>query len=199
MNNPSVLIITPSTPDRAYMHDRLISIIRRQSRHYDGQITSAWDWSNRPIFEKLNSMIRDNVSDIVIRMDSDDLYSDDWVARSVSALVSLSADITGLDNAYFYNTITGQTREYICKPHQQSFILGATMCFCRYAWERRPFAPVRDNIGEDAHFQANNGIVLPHGYKQGFIATVHGSNTESHKAFLMMKQTTVIPSLLHLR
>lgn len=191
---PCVLIITPCTKERAVMANRLMGMIRRQHLHYSGQILTAWHWGEGVIGNKRNELINANKCDIVLHMDSDDIYADDWVSKSVNGLIETKADITGLDNAYFYNTRTGKVKEFITPPNAQTYILGATLCYWRKIWERKPFENIQR--GEDSKFQANNGIVLPHKYKEGFIATVHGGNTECHKAFPMLKDTTVKPVLL---
>lgn len=113
---------------------------------------------------------------IILHMDDDDLYAPDWITRSVAALGK--NDLTGLSAAYFYNG--AELREFVYAG-KQPYVCGATMCYWKKTWERKPFPNL--NSGEDTLFCANNGRVIPHDYKEGFCAMIHGGNTASHKQF----------------
>lgn len=113
-------------------------------------------------------------SDIIIHQDSDDTYSPDWITKSVQHLIDSKADITGLSQAYFSHP--PHLYEYTYQGGQP-YVIGASMCYWRRVWEKQPFKHI--NSGEDALFQVNN-LVIPHTYKEGFTANIHGGNTASH-------------------
>lgn len=123
---------------------------------------------------KRNHLCEFAKGDIIVHMDSDDFYAPDWITYSVNALLNSKADLVGLDTAIFRNLNTNQRFQYIYKTGQV-FILGATMCYWRKTWERSKFP---DKIqGEDAEFCATSGVAMPHGYINGFEASIHPKNT----------------------
>lgn len=113
--------------------------------------------------------------DIMVHMDDDDYYAPDWISRSVGFLLGSGADITGLDNAYFCQP--GVRAWEYTYGMTQPYCLDATLCYFRRTWEREPFANVRE--GECRNFIANGGRVIPHGYKDGFVAILHGKNSSN--------------------
>jgi len=191
MNMPNVTVITPNTYDRKEMAFRADCIISEQD--YKGKIEHLCDFSNNCIGFKRNNLCRHASGEIILHFDSDDIYAPDWITRSVEALQSSGADIVGLSNAYFYDTQRRQMHELT--PKGQLYLCGATLCYWRKTWERKPFPDT--SHGEDTAFISNNGRLHCHGYKEGFIATVHGGNTECHKALPLLKKTNATPALLH--
>lgn len=185
---PHVTVITPCTPDRSEMAQRLNTIIRAQD--YRGGMLHLFDYSDKTIGSKLNRM-SDVGRDVLLRADSDDLYAPDWISKSVEALLTSGADIVGLSQPYFYDVNTKRTYQRIQKPNSQLYICGATLCYWKRVWERKPFKDT--NYGEDTDFISNNGRLYCHGYNEGFAATIHGSNTCSHKAIPMMKLVNLTP------
>lgn len=191
MTLPHVTVITPTTPDRARMMERLAYIISNQD--YKGDMLHIKDDTNITIGEKLNAMSF-FAPEIILRADSDDIYAPDWITKSVAALQTSGADIVGLSNAYFYQTQQQQLYELRQHPNRQLYLCGATLCYWRHVWERKQFKDT--SHGEDTDFISNNGRLHCHGYKEGFIATVHGGNTECHKALPMMHKSSATPPLL---
>lgn len=177
-----VTVIIPTTSDRKEMNLRICQL-------YDWQ-----DYPNKSLCletgpgtvgAKRNSLCRDAPGDIILHMDSDDLYAADWITRSVEALISSKADIVGLSTGYFHNIQTGNVHLYTAPPGQL-YLMGATLCYWRKTWERKPFKDLQK--GEDTDFISNNGRLHCHGYKDGFMATIHGANTCSHVALPLMKK-----------
>lgn len=123
---------------------------------------------------KRNQGIERSQTDIICHFDDDDFYSLDWITKSVQHLIETKADITGLSQAYFSHP--PHLYEYTYQGGQP-YVIGASMCYWRRVWEKQPFKHI--NSGEDALFQVNN-VVIPHTYKEGFTANIHGGNTASH-------------------
>lgn len=133
------------------------------------------------IADKLNHAISLTDADIIIRMDDDDHYAPDWITNSVQHLIDSKADLTGLSSAYFYQPDTS-LYDYTYKG-KQPFVLGATMCFWRKTWERSKkkfYSPDARGIAEDKYFCVDNGVLIPHNHKKGFVCMLHGANTSSH-------------------
>lgn len=132
------------------------------------------------IADKLNYAISLTDADIIIRMDDDDYYTKDWISKSVEHLIENKADLTGLSSAYFYQPEKAlYDYNYKCK---QPFVLGATMCFWRKTWERSKkkfYSPDARGIAEDKYFCVDNGVLIPHNHKKGFVCMLHGANTSS--------------------
>lgn len=122
--------------------------------------------------------------DIIVHFDSDDWYAPDFITQSVNHLLTSGADVTGLSKAYFYQREPEQAWLYDYTG-TQPYVIGSGMCYHKSVWERNPFKDV--NAGEDRLFLANAGRVIPHNYITGFLAFIHGNNTESHKALRCMK------------
>lgn len=187
---PKVSIITPATYDRAPMCVRLSKMVTLQD--YEGEIEHLWHWGDGTIGDKLNLLCEAATGQIIVRCDSDDLYGSDWVRLSVAALLETGADITGLSHAYFHHTERGKTYEFV--SGKQQLLCGATLCFHKYAWERKRFPS--HSRGEDVEFVSNNGYAHPNGNKNSFIAIVHGKNTVSHEAIPLLRQVNITHPLL---
>lgn len=136
---------------------------------------NIWQWGipKASIGAKRNELCEFARGEIILNFDDDDTYAKDWISHSVNSLLTTKADLTGLDSAYFRDT-KGQRYQYIYKPGQP-YIIGATFCYWKRTWERAPFPDKQE--GEDAAFCATAGLVLPHGYINGFEASIHANNT----------------------
>jgi glycosyltransferase involved in cell wall biosynthesis len=195
MNNPLVSVITP-TANRPELLKRCIEqflaqdyvnkeMVIVQDLHTDysnidfPRINGAIANYRSPlelIGDKRNYACQQANGQIILHMDDDDLYSNNWITRSVAALGE--NDLTGLSSAYFYNGT--ELREFVYAG-KQPYVCGATMCYWKKTWERKPFKALSE--GEDTLFCSNAGRVVPHDYKDGFCAMIHGNNTASHKQF----------------
>jgi len=192
IGNPLVTVITP-TANRPELLKRCIKQFLAQDYVNKEMVIVCDEWSDLGegwatdgtikiicspgvIGHKRNKCVERATGQIILHMDDDDLYAPDWITRSVAALGS--NDLTGLSAAYFYNG--AELREFVYAG-KQPYVCGATMCYWKKTWERKPFPNL--NSGEDTLFCANNGRVIPHDYKEGFCAMIHGGNTASHLQF----------------
>jgi glycosyltransferase involved in cell wall biosynthesis len=88
-----VSCITPITESRRHFVPVIDSIISRQTYPH---IEHIYLWGDGTIGDKRNKACEQAKGDIILHIDSDDMYSDDWVELQVSTLLSTCADICGL-------------------------------------------------------------------------------------------------------
>lgn len=176
----TVTIITPTTPGRAHFMPRLCDMVNNQD--YPNIIEWLVDEGSDKIGVKRNSLSRQAKGDIIVCIDSDDIYMPQWVSKCVDALMG-GADITGLESCYF--TQAGTWYDYPRKPNEQRYFPEATLAYWRKTWERNPFPNIHQ--GEGKLFLANGGRLISNGYKMGFAATRHGGNT-TPSPFVVMKK-----------
>lgn len=195
MGRPLITVITPLSRNtdipnaiENYMRqdypDKELCILNDDGRtDYMSVDNSIWVWGqpNMNIGMKRNELCALAKGEIIVHFDSDDWYAPDYITRCVQQLQS--CDITGLSSAYFHKGDEIYLYEY---KGSQPYVIGSGMAYWKRVWERRQFRPIQS--GEDMHFQASNGIVKPHGYLEGFYATIHENNTASHKALPYMKR-----------
>lgn len=205
MGYPLVTVITP-TANRPEFLKRCIEQFLKQDYENkaltivcSGESDIMWDWYSElckddylpikivwhkgNIGDKRNIAITQSMGDIICHMDDDDVYSHDWITKSVEHLMQSKADITGLSNAYFYKQ--PDLLEFNYKGGQP-YVLEATMCYWRKVWEQKSFP--NQQTGEGLNFQINRKVV-PHTYKTGFLAVMHGSNTASTKRMEIFTKT----------
>lgn len=173
---PKVSIITPTTHNRDKYNDLCAEYARKQD--YSGEIEHLWDYDEGSIGEKLNRLCKRATGEIIIRFDSDDFYSREWVSISVAHLLLTGAEITGISSAYFFNPY-GACYKYSYRgrrPH----VLGGSMCFTKKAWENEKFKHISN--GEDYYFAFYKKCVV-HQNIHHFCALVHSNNTTSQRKF----------------
>lgn len=180
-----ISIITPTTHDRQTFNERITRIVNDQDYP---ELEHVLCFDDARIGAKRNTCCSAAKGELIVCFDSDDLYAPDYVSRCVAALQA-GADITGLNAAWFYNP--PKLYDYD-NSRARGYVIGSGMAFWRRVWERKPFRPI--NSGEDADFCTNAGKVIPHKYKDGFVAMLHGGNTASHRSVSSM--VPVSPSLL---
>lgn len=186
MDYPLVTVITPTTEDRAEMNERLKHMVLAQDYpNFEHYWMTGKEYS---LGEKRNRLCQAAKGEIIIHADSDDLYAPDWISKSVEHLLKTGAGITGLSSAYFYKH--PDLLDYTFRG-SQAYALGATMCYHKHVWQRKPFKDI--NSGEDTLFLSGNKVV-PHYYKRSFLATLHGGNTSSHKNMAIFKKTDLNPA-----
>lgn len=179
--SPAVSIITPTTADRDIFNERCKFFASIQD--YQNIIEHLFDYSDATIGEKLNNLCSNAKGDVMVRFDSDDCYSAEYVSKSVTHLIESQSNCTGLINAYFY-AHEQALWEYI-QPTEIGGVmikpapLGATLCFYKKVWERNHFLHL--SSGEDIKFTAKAGRIIPHDNKYDFCAIMHGYNTASHE------------------
>lgn len=176
-----------------YKNKELLILMDRdqfdQVKHYRSETVSIYqlhDGYAQTIGAKRNWLNAIAKGDIVFMQDSDDYIASDFLTRSYNHLVATGADTTGLASAYFYQPHTKMWKyEY---KGAQKYVLGSAMMYYKRVWQRRPFPD--QQIGEDAAFLANAGRIIPHNYINGFLAVIHGKNTNSHTQTLYMKRVS---------
>lgn len=171
---PKVSIITPSTMDREFFNNRCKYLIGKQDYP---NIEHIFLFGEGSIGNKRNMLCDMAKGEIILHADSDDLLAHDFVSQSVRHLQQTGSDVTGLKTAYFFDGINAWLYDYQSKF---PYVIGSGMCYLRSVWERNKFEDT--SSGEDRLFLRNAGKVVPHGYFEGFIASIHPGNTESHKA-----------------
>lgn len=190
MDKPSVTVITPSTHDRDAFNQRVISQVQNQD--YPNIIEHLFDYDNLPIGSKRNRLCEAASGDIIVTMDSDDVYATDWVSKSVESLRTSGANVTGLFSCYFYDgkVMRKYQQQTVIngKPVKQTLV-GATLCYWRDTWLGCNFKPV--NEGEEHNFVANAGKIYCHDYIDGFCAILHGGNTSSQTVIHSQEFTIV--------
>lgn len=170
-------VITPTTSDRERFNERIQKIFDSQDYQDKQHIMIL---GGGAIGAKRNKAIECSSADIIIHMDSDDIYAPDYISRCVEQLKT--CDTTGVSSAYFTNGVRSWLYEY---KGSQRYVLGSGMAYHRRVWEKNKFKDT--SKGEDTIFCANAGIIKPLNYLEGFIAQIHNSNTESQKVIHLMK------------
>ena len=139
------------------------------------------DDSDLTIGAKRNILCERAKGELIVNMDDDDYYAPDYLQKCVDAINS-GADTTGLRSAYFADTANQKFWQYEYKG-KQPYVIGSGMMYKKSIWERNKFKDI--NVGEDMHFLAVAGRIIPHGSINSFYARIHGNNTASHNAVKM--------------
>ncbi len=116
--------------------------------------------------------------DVIVHWDDDDWVGSDRVSRQVSALLqSPQVEVCGLSDLMFYAPATRLAWRYRYVHGRKPWAAGATLCYWKRTWARRPFPAVRD--GEDTQFvwRLGSGMLqtLPDG--SFFVGIIHQGNT----------------------
>jgi hypothetical protein len=163
----TVSIVTPTTQDRQVFNERIFTIAKLQDYPYI--VEHLFDYSDSIIGTKRNKLVSKAIGDIIIHMDSDDVYATDWVSKCVQALQdNPTADIVGLSQFY----ATGGFK-YVGSNNSKT-VWGATMAYRKTFWESNNFKDIQ--VGEDYLF-CKKANVLINPYTNGFLATIHSGNT----------------------
>ena len=113
---------------------------------------------------------------IIMHWDDDDWYAKDWISCQINALNDSQADICGLNEITFFSPIENKFWKYADRNTERPWLSGATMAYRKSFWLDHPFKDLQ--IGEDYDYIWNTGAkIYAHDYTQGFIATLHNSNT----------------------
>ncbi len=126
--------------------------------------------------EKRNICCEKTSGEIIVHLDDDDWYAEDWISKSVIALLENDAAITGLSSLYFHKPTKNESWQYTYPSNDKPWVGGATMCYKKDLWRKHPFK--HKLIGEDNDFVWGcSEKVFAHNYLGGFVATVHVNNT----------------------
>jgi glycosyltransferase involved in cell wall biosynthesis len=136
-----------------------------------------------PLGTKRNLACEAVDADVIVHWDDDDWMAPPWIDAQVRALVGADAEVTGLDQIYFYAPVERRAWRYVYPAHGKPWVHGATLCYARSFWQRNPFPPV--TVGEDLRFLWNGGAqrIVAHDRADLFVAYVHARNT-SPKRFI---------------
>jgi glycosyltransferase involved in cell wall biosynthesis len=216
MSTHSVSVIIPVGQDHSNV-DRCIRMFREQTwpkkqlimvfddddwklfKHKETSnivIEGLYAFQTPTIGRKLNFGCLKATGEVIVRMDSDDLYGTLWIESSVLSLIETKADLVGLSNAYFLNSIPEASINdiyeytYMEVPGKSFKVCGATMCFYKKVWAKHQFE--NTSFGEDRLFceAVGVGIATHNVDKEQFLSIIHGGNTCSHKQLPYMRKLT---------
>lgn len=111
---------------------------------------------------------------IIATWDDDDWSHPRRIEEQVANLKSSDAEIVGYSDMLFYR----EPEAWLYHSPERNIPVGTSLCFWRYAWERRPFPGT--SKGEDFRFVAGRrhlGVSSLAGAEPRMVATVHGANT----------------------
>ena len=125
---------------------------------------------------KRNYACNEAKGDIIVHLDDDDWYANNWVSTQVSALLNSSADICGLRELYFYSPSMNKCWKYVYPLSDRPWVAGATMAYTKEFWKKHPFQNLQ--VGEDNNFVwFSGGRVAALPYVDGFVSILHPGNT----------------------
>lgn len=223
--NPKVTVIIPSA-QRSDLLEQAIEIYQSQDYHNkeliifeskarfvsletEDDMTHYKTISHPTVGEARNLAIARSKGDIIIHQDDDDIYTPDWISRSVQALIDSKADMVGLKDGWFYKPETEQLWFYENKAKdRQHVLLGATMCYWRKTWENARYYIAYDrlaqgfrhiNRGEDAYFCDYVAKIAYHDYHDGFCAIRHdrNQNNDTNHPFFKKQPLVNAQNILH--
>jgi glycosyltransferase involved in cell wall biosynthesis len=176
---PSVSIITPTTKSREQFMPQLLQMVAMQDYpHIEHVIV---DDEGLTVGRKRNMACERATGDIILHMDSDDIYANDWVSRSVGALLVSNADMVGISQLYFRSLVDEKVYKFTYQTKSKKpWVAGATMCYWKRLWETWKFRDIV--MGEDTMLIRDSGCVVhDHGYYNGFLSSIHSDNTSPRK------------------
>lgn len=173
---PLVTVIVPTTPERRGYNEAILNNFIRQD-YISKEI--LFDHGEGCIGWKRNNLCNRAKGEILIHFDDDDKYADNWISKSVEAILYSGADIVGLSKLNMYDPVKDIAYEYFHNSTPVSFLSGATLCYRREYWERNNFENIQ--VGEDSVFMYDQRLkiakIFDHGYVDGFLASIHSQNT----------------------
>jgi|ERR1035437_341633 hypothetical protein len=174
--SPLVTVIIPTTHDRVHFNEAILNNFIRQD-YIKKQV--LFDYSQECIGKKRNDLCKRAMGEIIVHFDSDDIFSPNWISKSVEALLESEADIVGLSNFNFYDYEQDRAYEYNHRSNPVRYLSGATLCYWKRYWETTNFVNIQS--GEDSGFMYEKAKKLAklfdHKYKEGFLASIHPGNT----------------------
>ena len=128
---------------------------------------------------KRNAAIEASRGEIIVHWDDDDWMDRSRLRTQVSALMAADADICGTSEVWFCEIASARVSIYHYPPSEQPWLYGASLCYRRSLWQRKPFEPL--DIGEDTRFvwAPPTGRMLDLDGSRMLIAMVHRDNTSS--------------------
>ncbi|PKQ60294.1 hypothetical protein BZG02_20050 [Labilibaculum filiforme] len=128
------------------------------------------------IGEKRNIACALASGEIIIHWDDDDWMSPSWIQYQVNTLLEENADVTGLDQPFFFQPKTANLWQYNYPKSERPWVHGGTLCYTKKLWRRNPFKAI--NIGEDARFLWSNcpKKIVPHNNVEHYVGFIHDKN-----------------------
>lgn len=112
---------------------------------------------------------------IIVHWDEQNTYSYDWITYQVTSLISLGADVSGLDKFILHKNNTEKTLMIKDPINNRGWVYRATLVYWKQLWKMFKFSPLQ--MGEDDDFlHRSKAYVYPHDYTNGFIANISESN-----------------------
>lgn len=174
---PIVTVVCPTTEDRKEFNERIYANFLAQDYPHK---QFMFDKGDGTIGAKLNRMCEKAMGDVIVRFDSDDVYSSNWLTQSVYTLITEEADVVGLSKIYFFDPEQKAVWLYTYPNAEgiRPWMGGATLCFWKNLWRNNPFQDI--NINEEGVFLFGSPAgtkFIAHNYTEGFVATIHPGNT----------------------
>lgn len=112
---------------------------------------------------KRNLKCEKSSGSIIIHMDDDDWYANDWISNQVNELLNSEADICGLNQIQFFSSTLNKYWMTKNLNSKKPWLSGATLAYWKSFWLTHPFGD--HEIGEDDNFVRNNGArIFAHNY-----------------------------------
>jgi glycosyltransferase involved in cell wall biosynthesis len=113
--------------------------------------------------------------EIIVHLDDDDWYAQDWITQQVNALIRSGADITGLNNIYYFSTLLNKRWNYKDTEKGTPWVYGGTLAYWKSFWQQHPFNNLQ--TGEDNNFiWSSKAKIHPHNYTEGYLGIIHRDN-----------------------
>lgn len=172
MIQPLVAVIVPTTYDRKNFNTNILNTFIRQD--YQNK-RLFWDYGEGNVGQKRNRLCENSQGDIILHMDSDDMYAPDWITKSVNFLMQKDIHVTGLSTFNLWDIEKNIGYQYRYTNTAIPYLAGATLCYWREYWQRNKFPEIA--VAEEIPFIRRTKFLLPHTYIEGFLTTVHSGNT----------------------
>ena len=114
--------------------------------------------------------------EIIVHLDDDDWYAENWITMQVEHLLAGKAEVTGLDELIFYDSGRREAWRYRYPAASRPWVHGATLCYRKEFWRSFPFPDI--DVGEDCSFLWRQGAIgiVPHGGNDGYVGLIHAEN-----------------------
>ena len=113
--------------------------------------------------------------EIIVHLDDDDWYAEDWISKQVNELMTSGADVTGLNNVNFFLTDLNKKWKYRDMEHQAPWAYGGTLAYWKSFWAAHPFKNM--HAGEDNEFvRIANVKIHNHNYTSDYLGLIHHDN-----------------------
>lgn len=114
--------------------------------------------------------------EIIVHLDDDDWYVENWITKQVEHLSAGKAEVTGLAELIFYDSGRREAWRYRYPFASRPWVHGATLCYRKKFWRSFPFPDI--DVGEDCSFLWRRGAtgIVPHGGIDGYIGLIHDGN-----------------------